>query len=66
MGEIFREKSKTFDMFSNLWSLLIAKKFKNLAVSRIRSNHATKFEDYDFNSFCTKMELNITIAEWGC
>ena len=52
---LFREKSEAFEVFSDLWSLLIAEKGQEFdGVSQIRSDHGTKFENSEFNSFGTR------------
>lgn len=50
-----REKSETFEVFLDLWTLLINDKGKVFGgVVRIRSYHGTEFYNSDFNSFCFK------------
>lgn len=50
-----KEKSETFDVFLDLWSLLINEKGKVFgSVVRIHSDHGSKFQNSSFNSFCSK------------
>ena len=49
------DKSETFTVFNDLWSLLIADKGQDFGgVSWICSDHGIEFQNSDFSTFCTQ------------
>ena len=53
--QFLHDKLETFNVFGDLWSLLIADKEQEFGgVSRICSDHGTEFQNPNVSSFCTQ------------